>query len=149
MRRRTRNRRRGVVTLASLLVIAPISGCDDRPEPGAAEAYDVVIAICKERLQSTQDYCEPIGSSNADSVWANVLFGRVPGHSVTIAVRTVEGGDARVVMPSDRVPENRSWLKGVEIPRSDACSGVSCKVAVSAVVNGDEVAREYFTFVEQ
>ena len=145
----TSNSRILTVAVACLFLIAAISGCDDRPEPGAAEAYDVVIAICNDKLESTQDFCDRIDSSTADSVWANVLFGRAAGHTATVEIETVEGGDAHVAYPPNRVPENRSWLHGVEIPRAGACSDVTCQVAVSALVDGQEVARESFTFVAQ
>lgn len=123
-------------------------GCnhDQRPSPGAAERYDVVIAICETRLEKPQGFCDRISGSSADVVYANVVFGRAAGHRVAVHTRVVAGGIA-VDDPDGRVvPENGSWLDAVQLDRARICDEPSCKVRVSAAVYDEEVAREEFTF---
>jgi hypothetical protein len=146
------NRRWSQKRLLSLIpaaaVLAVIVGCDgNQPQPGAAGTYDVIIAICPDRLRDIQDKCDRITKSTRQTVWANVLFGRAGGHTVQIVIETVDGGNARYVAPPDHVPADRTWLHADEIPRSGVCAQSACKVAVHAIVDGTEVAREDFSFV--
>jgi hypothetical protein len=130
------------------IAASALVGCDDgdRPSPGAADRYDVVIAICKTKLQSTQDFCDRISSSSDDVVYANVLFGKASGHRVAVHTRVVDGGSAVDEPAGNVVPQNRSWLDAVELDRDRTCDETSCKVRVSAVVDDEEVARKEFTF---
>lgn len=112
-----------------------------------AEKYDVVIAICADRLKSTQDYCDRLDESTADSVVANVLFGKAGGHEVAVQVQVVEGGDVTEDSVPERVPVDRSWLHGVTIPRSLACADPNCALVVRAYVDGLEVDAQEFQFV--
>jgi hypothetical protein len=136
--------------MLTTVAVSALAGCDGdedhRPSPGAAERYDVVIAICKTKLPSTQGFCDRISSSSDDVVYANVIFGRAPGHRVAVHTRVVDGGNAVDEPGGNVVPENRSWLDAVELDRARTCDETSCKVRVSAIVDGDEVAREDFTF---
>ena len=140
-------KRSGICVLG---MVAALSGCTtsgpERPSPGLAERYDVVIAICVDRLTSTQDFCDRIHESSADKVYANVLFGKAGGHDVGVRVQVTDGGDVIETSPVNHVPPNRSWLHGVEIPRSRTCVSTRCKLIVYALVDGIDVARSTFAF---
>jgi hypothetical protein len=131
---------RAAVFVLALAALA--SGCG----PDTAQEYDVLIAICHERLQSTDDFCERISESSGAVVYANVLFGRASGHRVTVVTEVTSGGSRIDEQPSSVVPPNRSWLHTVEIPRSSACLASSCELRVHAVVDGERVVAEDFAF---
>jgi hypothetical protein len=135
--------------LAGCALLLGVTSCGDgdEPSPGLEEDYDVVIAVCNERLAGTRDFCERFDSSSADQVYANVIFGRAGGHRVTVRTEVVSGGDTVDKPPAQRVPEDRAWLHVVELTRATACtSSPDCELEITAVVDGQDVANQNFGF---
>ncbi len=133
--------------LAALALALAGCGGDEQPSPGLAERYDVVIAVCADRLPSVTDICDRLTESSGNRVVANVIFGNAGGHEVTVRTEVTEGGDAVDEQPASTVPENRSWLHGVEINRRQACTAPECTLVVRAIIDGQEVANQEFRFV--
>lgn len=121
-------------------------GSGDRSSPGLAKKYDVVIAWCERRLQSTQDMCDRVASSRGNYIAANVLFGKAGGHRVSVEVEVVDGGSRRETPAPDAVPRNRTWLHGVEITRKEACDQSTCRLVARAFVDGLLVLDSDFRF---
>lgn len=129
-------------------MLSALAGCvDDQPSPAEAEKFDVVIAICSDRLRSTQDFCNRLSESAGDSIVANVLFGRAGGHEVSVRVDTVQGGTAQDDSGPVHVPSDRSLLHAVYIRRAVVCEQTNCALIVHAYVDGIEAANEKFRFI--
>jgi len=137
-----------------VILFGSLTGCDGSDEntgggeqTGAALEYDVVIAVCEERLSDTNDMCERVATSTADVIYAHALFGRAQGREVQM---TVEGPltDGAEAAPAATVPEDRTWLEGLEVFRERICASLPCEIVVRAYVDAQEAASETFTFIE-
>lgn len=152
---RLRGRRTAGAAACVVVMLGALAGCGDGDEEdtggsaqtGAALAYDVVIAVCEERLSGTEDMCERVTTSTAGVIYAHALFGRAQGRQVQITVEGPLSAGAEGP-PVATVPEDSTWLQGLEIVRDRACTSLPCELVVRANVDGVEVESETFTFIE-
>jgi hypothetical protein len=133
-----------------MAAVLAASGCggEKEPSPGDAEDYDIVIAFCERRLDSTQDMCDRVSETAGDEIFANVLLGRAGGHELVVQTEVTDGGSLVEESPPDQIPQDSSWLHVVQIPRSQACAEPSCEITVRVILDGTEAANEEFAFTD-